>query len=73
MGEVEDVVEFVCSGQVIGYDRVGCWAVPIRVGDTVSVTRSIAEVPTRTGPMTYLIDLWAEWLPASNEQRQAGE
>jgi len=64
-GEPEDVVEFVCGGQVVGYDRVGCWAAPIRVGDRVSVARTVAEVPTRTGPVRYLIDLWAEWLPAT--------
>jgi hypothetical protein len=65
-GEVEDVVEFVCGGRVIRYDRVECWAGPIRIGDLVSVTRTVVEVPTRTVPMTYLIDLRAEWLPASN-------
>ena len=67
-GETEDVVEFVCGGQVIGYDRVGCWAAPILVGDRVSVTRTIAEVITRTGPVTYEIDLRAEWLPAPAER-----
>jgi hypothetical protein len=70
-GEPEDVVEFVCDGQVIGYDRVGCWAAPIRVGDRVSVTRTVAEVGTRMGPVTYFINLRAEWLPAPAEQRQA--
>jgi hypothetical protein len=69
-GETEDVVEFVCGGQVIGYDRVGCWAAPIRVGDRVSLTRTVAVVVTRTGPVTYHIDLRAEWLPVPAEPRQ---
>ena len=62
--EPEDVVEFVCGGQVVGYDRVGCWAAPIRAGDRVSVARTTAEIPTRSGPVRYIIDLWAEWVPA---------
>ena len=69
-GEAEDVVEFMCGGQVIGYDRVGCWDAPIRVGDRVSITRTVAEVVTRSGPVTYYIDLQAEWLPAPAEPKQ---
>ena len=70
-GEQEDVVEFVCGGQVVGYDRVGCWAAPFRVGDCLSVTRTSAELPTRTGPVRFSIDLRAEWLTAPAEPRPA--
>jgi len=67
--EQQDVVEFVCDGKVIGYDRVGHWAAfPIRVGDRVTITRVVAEVPTRTGPVTALIDVGGEWLPAPEVQ-----
>ena len=68
--EPEDVVEFVCGGRAITYDRADHWArVPICVGDRITVTRTIAELATRTGPMRYLIDLHAEWVAA--EQRYA--
>ncbi len=64
--EEEDVVEFVVDGQVFGYDRVGPWtSVPIRVGDILNLTRTIAEVHTWTGPVIYVIDIRCEWLPTS--------
>ena len=63
-GEPEDVVELVCGGETTTYDRVGCWVAPFCVGDRVSVTRTVAEVETRFGPMRYQFDLRAEWLPA---------
>ena len=69
--ETEDVVEFVCGDEVIGYPRLGPWGAPIRVGDWVSLTHTIAEFPTRTGPVRYIIDLWAEWLPASADHENA--
>jgi len=68
--EPEDVVEFVAGGQPVAYDRVDHWAkVPIRVGDQITVTRTVAELATQTGPVWYLIDLRAEWVAA--EQRHA--
>jgi hypothetical protein len=67
--ESADVVEFDCDGQVLAYDRLDHWAAhPIRVGDRVNITRTVADLHTRTGPVRYLIDLRAEWLPASGEQ-----
>jgi hypothetical protein len=69
--EPEDVVEFVCGAQAIAYDRLDHWAAhPIRVGDRVSITRTVAELSTRTGPVRYLIDLRGEWLPTPAKQRQ---
>jgi hypothetical protein len=68
--EPEDVVEFVAGGQAIAYDRVDHWAaVPIRVGDRIIITRTVAELAMRTGRVRCLIDLHAEWLAA--EQRLA--
>jgi hypothetical protein len=65
-GEVEDLIEFVSDGQVIGYDRDGHWAAfPIRVGDHLEITRTIANLVTRTGPVQYQIDLRCEWIPSS--------
>ena len=70
--EQEDVIEFSCGGRTIVYDRLDHWAAhPIGVGDWVCVTRTVAELATRTGPMVYLIDLRAEWLAASVEQSTA--
>lgn len=70
--EPEDVVEFESGGQVIGYNRVDHWAaVPIRVGDRVCVTRTVAELRTHRGRMRCLIDLRAEWDAAPVEQMQA--
>ncbi|MEO6810770.1 MAG: hypothetical protein ABI353_16770 [Isosphaeraceae bacterium] len=93
--EIEDVIEFTCSGlatledpvengggtttlhrigtahphnpasEAIVYERVDHWtAHPIRVGDRVYVTRTVADLVTQTGPVRYLIDVRAEWLPA---------
>ena len=71
-GEQEDVIEFSCRGRTNAYDRLGHWAArPIRVGDLVCVTRTVAELSTRTGPVLYMIDLRAEWWPASVEPRTA--
>lgn len=70
--EQEDVIEFSCNGRTIAYDRLDHWAVhPIRVGDRVCVTRTEVELATRTGPVTYLIDLRAEWWAAPVEPRPA--
>jgi hypothetical protein len=67
----EDVVEFVAGGQAVAYDRVDHWAaVPVRVGDRVTVTRTFAELATRTGPVRYRIDLRAEWVAAATGPRQ---
>ncbi len=72
VGETEDVIEFVSGIRVVGYDRVDHWtAVPICVGDRVTVTRTVAELHTRTGLVRYLIDLRAEWVATHDEQRQA--
>ena len=63
--ESEDVIEFVCEGKALAYDRVGPWAAPgIRRGDWITLTRTIAVIHTRTGPVTYEIDLRAEWDPS---------
>ena len=70
-GEEEDVIEFLCGEQVVGYDRVGCWVAPICVGDRISVTHTVAELATRTGLVTYIIDLWAEWWPVPTEENHA--
>jgi len=71
-GEQEDVVELSWGGRAIAYDRLDHWAVhPIRVGDRVCVTRTMAELSTRTGPVEYLFDLRAEWLAAPLEQGPA--
>lgn len=68
--EPEDVVEFVCGGQPQVYDRLNHWAAhPIRVGDRVNLARTVVKVQTRTGPMRYLVDLRAEWLPATGGRR----
>lgn len=67
--ETEDIIEFDCGDQVIGYDQLGAWAAPIKTGDWVSVTRTIAEWHTQTGPLRCIIDLWAEWLPASADHK----
>ncbi len=70
--ESEDVVELVCDGQVFAYDRIGHWAaVPIQVGDQLSITRTVAEVETRTGPVRSLIDIKAEWLSVPADKRLA--
>jgi hypothetical protein len=69
-GEQEDVIEFDCGDRVIAYDRLDHWAAhPIRVGDRVCVTRTEAVLSTLTGPVHYLINLRAEWLPAPGVQR----
>ena len=66
--EAEDIIEFDVNGQNISYDREGTWATaPIRVGDCVTVTRTIIELQTRSGPNTILIDLKCEWVPPSTE------
>jgi uncharacterized protein (TIGR02996 family) len=71
-GETEDVIEFVSGIRVVGYDRVDHWAaVPICVGDRVTVNRTVAELQTPTGLMRYLIDLRAEWVATHEEQRHA--
>lgn len=68
--EPEDVIEFLSGGQAIAYDRTDHWAaVPVRLGDRITVTRTVAELATRTGSVRYLIDLCAEWVAA--EQRHA--
>lgn len=68
--EPEDVVEFVADGQAIAFDRVDHWAAaPICVGDRITVTRTVTELATRTGPVRYVINLRAEWVAA--EQRHA--
>lgn len=71
--EPEDVVEFLAVGQAIAYDRVDHWAaVPICVGDRIAVTRTVAELATRTGPVRYLIDLRAEWVAAEQRHSEPG-
>jgi hypothetical protein len=66
--EPEDVIEFRCGEQTIGYDRVEHWAaVPIQVGDRVRITRTVAELQTRIGPGQYVIDLRGEWFPATSD------
>ena len=66
--EVEDIIEFAANGQTIGYDRYGLWAeTPIRVGDSITITRTVAELQTRYGRMTYEIDIECEWLTAIAE------
>ncbi len=60
--EPEDIIEFVVGGQAIAYDRVDYWAAhPIRVGDRITLNRTKVEAHTPTGPITWLVDLRAEW------------
>jgi hypothetical protein len=64
--EVEDIIEFIANGKVIGYDRLGLWAsVRIRIGDQISITRTTADLMTPTGPIEYLIDIRCEWIPGA--------
>ncbi|QDU41386.1 hypothetical protein Mal4_57530 [Maioricimonas rarisocia] len=64
--ETEDVVEFVADGQPRAYGRTDHWAsAPIQVGDDLRIARTSVEVQTPTGPCRYIIDLRAEWFPAS--------
>lgn len=68
LNETEEVVEFVCGSQTIAYNRTDVWDAPFRIGDRVNITRTIAPWATRTGPVQCHIDLWAEWLPATNDE-----
>lgn len=67
----EDVIVFsgvalAYDDRTVAYDRVGPWAAhPIRVGDRVSLTRTVIELRMRYGPYRYQVDLRAEWFPAS--------
>lgn len=67
LGELEDVVEIDCNGWAIAYERLDHWAAhPIRIGDRIRLTRTEVELNTPTGPILSLIDLLAEWFPASD-------
>jgi hypothetical protein len=64
-GEAEDVVEFDCDGGLVAYDRLDHWAAHrICIGDRIRIARTEAELHTPTGPIRYLIDLRAVWLPS---------
>ena len=71
-GETEDVIEFVTGIRVVGYDRVDHWtAVPICVGDRVTVTRTLVELRAPTRLVRYQIDLRAEWAATQDQQMQS--
>lgn len=57
-----DVVKFDCGAEVVVYDRLGVWAAPFRPGDHITLSRTKVELP---GPITFVLELRAEWSPAS--------
>ncbi len=71
--EVEDYIAFDANGQSVGYDRNGLWAeTPIRVGDNITITRTVANLQTLYGQITYEIDIKFEWVTAMSELDHPG-
>lgn len=69
-GEKEDLVEFSCGNQDIGYDRIGPWLTnPIRVGDRIRILQTTVAFPHWAGSTVWHLEIQAEWISQSSDPR----
>jgi hypothetical protein len=60
-GEDCDIVRFYAHGRDHEYDREGFWLHPsIKMGNIITITTTMVEIATSSGPVTYLVDVKVE-------------